>query len=157
MAEAPPDLGVVPLLWVWAGREPSDSRSPLVFPLFGAPKRNPSNNREGWCALALGGHRFNDTHNNQMQDGFHVTVDVGEDMLPGRSVWGDVVSLLVVANSTSTKSQKLKKVVALDVRRLIFFTQQPTKNTQARWRRRRGRGSNRGGMHRGMKTSFRGA
>jgi hypothetical protein len=76
----------------------------LFFPLFGAPKPNTSNNREGWCALALGGNRFNETHNNQMQDGFHVTVDVGEDALPGQSVWGDVVSLLGVANSTTTKN-----------------------------------------------------
>ncbi len=66
--------------------------------------------------MALGGRRFNDTHNNQTQDGFHVTVDVGEDALPGRSVWGDVVSSLRAANSTTTKSQKLKYVVALDGR-----------------------------------------
>jgi hypothetical protein len=39
--------------------------------------------------LALGGRCFNDTHNNQTQDGFHVTVDVGEDALPGQSVWGN--------------------------------------------------------------------
>ncbi len=157
MAEAPPDLGAVPLLWVCAGREPSGSRSPLFFPLFGAPKRNPSNNREGRCALALGDRHFNDTHNNQTQDGFHVTVDVGEDALLGWSVWGDVVSSLGAANSTTTKSWKLKYVVALEGRRSIFFTQQPTKNTQARRRKRRGRGSTRGGMHGGMKPSFWGA
>ncbi len=81
-----------------AGREPSGLRTPLFFPLFGVPKHGPSNNREGWCALALGGRRFNDTHNNQTKDGFHITVDVGEDALPGRSMWGDVVSLLGAAN-----------------------------------------------------------
>jgi hypothetical protein len=74
------------------GRERLGSRSPLFFPLFGAPKRNPSNNREGRCVLALGGRRCNDTHNNQMQDGFHITVDVGEGALPGRNMGGDVVS-----------------------------------------------------------------
>jgi hypothetical protein len=79
-------------------------RMPLFFPLFGAPKHDPSNNREGRCALALGGHRFNDTHNNQTQYGFHVTVDIGEDALPGRSLWGDVVSSLGAENSTTTKS-----------------------------------------------------
>jgi hypothetical protein len=87
--------------------------------------------------LALGGCRIINTHNNQTKDGFHVTVDVGKDVLPGRSVWGDVVSLLGAANSTTTKSQKLKCIVALDDRRLIFFTQQPTKNTQAQRKRHR--------------------
>ncbi len=38
--------------------------------------------------MALYDRHFNDTHNNQMQDGFHVTVDVGEDAFPGQSVWG---------------------------------------------------------------------
>ncbi len=80
------------------GRELSGPRSPLFFPMFGAPKCHPSNNREGRWALALGGCRVNNTHNNQSKDGFHVTVDVGEDALPGRSVWGDVVSLLGAAN-----------------------------------------------------------
>jgi hypothetical protein len=70
------------------------------------PKCNSSNNREGRCALALGAHRFNDTHNDQTQDGFHVTVDVGEDAFPGQSVWGDVVSLLGAVNSTTTKVEK---------------------------------------------------
>ncbi len=140
------------------GCEPSSLRLALIFPLFGAPKCNASNNKEGWCALALGGHHFNDTHNNQMQDGFNVTVDVREDALPGQSVWKDVVSLLGAANSnTTTKSQKLKYIVALDGRQSIFFTQQPTKNTQAHRRRRRRRGLTRGGMHGGMKPSFWGA
>ncbi len=71
---------------------------PLFPPLFGVPKRDPSNNREGQCALGLGGHRFNNTHNNQTKDGFHVTVDVGEDALLGQRVWGDVVSLHGEAN-----------------------------------------------------------
>jgi hypothetical protein len=62
-----------------------------------------------------------------MQDGFHITVAVGEDALPGQSMWGDVVSLLGAANPTTTKNQKLKYVVALDGHRLIFYTQQPTK------------------------------
>jgi hypothetical protein len=57
----------------------------------------------------------------------------------------------------SKKRQKLKYVVALDSRRSIFFTQQPTKNTQVGWRRRRGRGLARGRMHGGVKPSFRGA
>ncbi len=68
------------------------------------PKRDPSNNREGLSALALGGRRIDNTHNNQMKDGFHITVDVGVDELPGRSMWGDVVSLLGAANLTTTKS-----------------------------------------------------
>jgi hypothetical protein len=80
------------------GRMPSVLRSSLFFTLFGAPKQDPLNNREGRCALALGGRRFNDTHNNQMKDGFHVTVDVGKDALLGQSVWGDVVSLCRAAD-----------------------------------------------------------
>jgi hypothetical protein len=40
-----------------------------------------------------------------------MAVDVGEDALPGWSVWGDVVSLLGAANKT-TKMQKLKYVGA---------------------------------------------
>ncbi len=69
-------------------------------------------------------------------------------------MWGDVVSLLRAANSTATKSLKLTCVVALDGRRLIYFTQQPTKDTQVRWRRCRGRGLTRGGMHEGIKQLF---
>ncbi len=152
MAEVPLDLGAVPLLWVCAGRKLSGLYSPHFFPLFRAPKRNPPNNIEGQCDLTLGGCRLNDTHSNQTQDGFHVTVDVEEDMLPGRSVWRDVVSLLKAANSTTTKSWKLKYVVALVGCRSIIFTQQPTKNMQTWRRRHRGRGSTRGGMHGGMKS-----
>jgi hypothetical protein len=44
---------------------------------------------------------------------------------------------------------KLKYVVALDSRKSIFFSQQPTKNMWTQRRRRRGRGSTRGGMHEG--------
>jgi hypothetical protein len=150
MAEASPDLGAMPPPWVCAGRKPSGSCLSLFFPLFRVPKRNPLNNREGWCALALGGRRINNTHNNQTKDGFHIRVYVGEDALPGQSVW-DVVSLLGAVNWTTTKSQKLKYAVALDGRWLIFFTQQPTKNTRAQRRRHRGRGLTRGGMHGGMK------
>jgi hypothetical protein len=40
----------------------------------------------------------------QTQDGFLHHSDVGEDALPGQSMWGDVVSLLRAANSTATKS-----------------------------------------------------
>ncbi len=87
------------------GQEPSGLRLLLFFPLFGVPKRNPLNNREGWWALALGGRRFNNTHNNQTKDGFHVTVGVGEDALPGWSMWGDVVSLLRAAHE-KTKNNK---------------------------------------------------
>jgi hypothetical protein len=52
------------------------------------------------------------------------------------------------------KRQKLKYVVAIDGRRLIFFTQQPTKNTWDQQRRCRRRESTRGGMYRRMKPSF---
>jgi hypothetical protein len=64
-------------------------------------------------------------------------------------VWGGKLN--------NKKRQKLKYVVALDGRRLIFFTQQPTNNMRAQQRRCRGRGLTRGGMHRGMKLLFLGA
>jgi hypothetical protein len=112
------------------GREPSGSRSPLFFPLFEAPKQDPSNNREGRCALALGGRRFNNTHNNKTKDGFHVTVDIGEDALPGWSVRGECC-LFARGGELNKKKATLKYFVALDGLRSIFFTQQPTKNTWA--------------------------
>jgi hypothetical protein len=90
---------------VCTGRKLSGLRLPLFFLLFGAPKCNQSNNREGWCALALGGRCFNYTHNNQTRDGFQVTVDVGEAALPGRSVRGDVVSSLGLAVNSSETQQ----------------------------------------------------
>ncbi len=102
------------------GHELSGLRLPLFFPLlFGAPKRNPSNNREGQCALAFGGCHFNDTHNNQTKDGFQVTVDVEAvaERVGGCCLftWGGELN--------NKKGQKLKYVVALDSCRLIFFTQ----------------------------------
>jgi hypothetical protein len=79
-------------------------RSLLFFTLFGAPKQNPLNDRKEWYALTLGGCRFNDTHNNQMKNGFHVTVDVGEDALLGQSVWGGC--LFVQGDGLNNKKAK---------------------------------------------------
>ena len=44
--------------------------------LFGAPKRNPLKNREKGGALALGGRRFVNRHNNQLKVSGSDGVDV---------------------------------------------------------------------------------
>ena len=46
-----------------------------MVPLFGAPKRNPSKNREGGGVLALGGRRSIRTPNNQPKVGGSVRGD----------------------------------------------------------------------------------
>jgi hypothetical protein len=52
------------------------------------------------------------------------------------------------------KRQKLKYVMALEGRGLIFFTQQPTKSTRSQQRRRRGRRLTRGGCTGGWNHCF---
>jgi hypothetical protein len=43
----------------------------------------------GGGALALGGRRFININNNQMEDGVNVRGCVGEEARPGRNVWGE--------------------------------------------------------------------
>ena len=50
-----------------------------IIPLFGAPKRDPSKNREMDWALALGGRRLIIKNNNQLVVGVHGGLDVGEE------------------------------------------------------------------------------
>jgi hypothetical protein len=56
-------------LWVHQWCDASGALSPLFYPLFGAPKHNPSKNREMDEVLALGGHLFVGQHNNQPKIG----------------------------------------------------------------------------------------
>jgi hypothetical protein len=46
------------------------------------------NNSERGGALALGGHRFININNNQMEDGVDIRGCVGEEARPGWIMWG---------------------------------------------------------------------
>ncbi len=120
MAEPPPDLGTMPPPWVCAGCKPSGLCSPLFFPLFGVPKHGPLNNREGRCAMALGGHHFNDKHNNQMKMAFTLQWMLGRTHCRGRACGGCCL-FTQSGKFNNNKRQKLKCIVALDSRRLIFL------------------------------------
>jgi hypothetical protein len=48
---------------------------------------------------------------------------------------GGLISAIVLAINLSSKKMKIKYAVALDGRCSLFYTQQPTKNTWAQWRR----------------------
>ena len=53
--------------------------SPPLVPLFGAPKRDPSKNREMGRDLALGGRRSIMKNNNQLVVGVRGGIDVQEE------------------------------------------------------------------------------
>jgi hypothetical protein len=61
---------------------------PIFYPTFGAPKHNPSKNREREGVSALGGHLLVGQHNNQPKVGVCGRRDIGEGVQPGRNVWG---------------------------------------------------------------------
>ncbi len=73
---------------------------PQLVPLFGAPNRDPSKNREMEGELTLGGCCQVATHNNQPKVGGRGRRDVGEEVQAGSSewwghcpiVWGDNLS-----------------------------------------------------------------
>jgi hypothetical protein len=60
----------------------------LMVPSFGAPKHNPSKNRERGGVAALGGRRLNIRRNNQPKVRDHGGGDIREGARPGRNVWG---------------------------------------------------------------------
>ena len=62
--------------------------SPLLVPLFGVPKRNPSKNREGGGVSALGGCHLSIRRNNQPKVHNHGRGGIREGRRPGRNVWG---------------------------------------------------------------------
>jgi len=65
--------------------------SPPLDPLFGAPKSDPSKNREMGGALALGGRRSLMKNNNQLGVCVRSGRDVQEEARGWESVWGDTV------------------------------------------------------------------
>jgi len=63
--------------------------SPFLVPSFGAPKCNPSKNRERGGISALGGRRLNILQrNNQLKVRDHGGGDIWEGARPGRNVGG---------------------------------------------------------------------
>ena len=76
--------------------------TPLV-PLFGAPKSDPSKNREMGGALALGGRRSSMKNNNQLGVCVCSGRDVGEEARGWESVWGDTVPCFGVTILTMKK------------------------------------------------------
>ncbi len=115
-------------LWVHQWRNASGVLSPLFYPLFGAPKRNPSKNRERDRVSALGGRLLVGQHNNPLKVGIHGRRDIDEGAWPGRNVWGGCLTI-VWDGKLSNKKIKIKIcIVALNGRQLIFQMQQPTKN-----------------------------
>jgi hypothetical protein len=76
--------------------------------------------------LALGGRHFIGGTNGR---------DDGEEARLGWSVWGWCYFFVWGRKLNNKKITKTKYNVALDGHCLIFYMQQPTKNTQAQWRR----------------------
>ncbi len=71
----------------------SGLRLPLSAPLFGAPKRDPSKNREMGGALALGGRCSMTVTNNQPIGGGSGRGYVWVEACGRESAWGDTVPL----------------------------------------------------------------
>ncbi len=69
----------------------SGLHSPSSAPLFGAPKRDPSKNREMGGALALGGRRSMTVTNNQPIGGGSGRGYVWVEVRGWESAWGDTV------------------------------------------------------------------
>jgi hypothetical protein len=95
---APPTNGAAASYWSHARLEASVALSPLLVPSFGAPKCNPSKNRERGGALALGGCRLMMANNNQLGVGGCGRRGVGEEVRWAGSAWGDLVSLFRALN-----------------------------------------------------------
>jgi hypothetical protein len=80
---------------------------PWLVPLVGTPNKDASKNREGDGSLALGGRRLVIRCNNQLIVGGNNKRDDGEDVLPGWSVWGGGVFLIL--GRQIEHQQKLQK------------------------------------------------
>jgi hypothetical protein len=75
--------------------------------------------RERGGAFALGGRRFININNNQMEDGVDVRGCVGEEARPGRSIWGGRLPIIwgwIFINKTK---REMGGPLALDDRRLM--------------------------------------
>ena len=77
-----------------------------MVPLFGALKRNPSNNRERGGALVLGGHRLIMANNNQPKVGGSGRLDVIGERVGVGSAGGCAVQSFGVANGMTKKQIK---------------------------------------------------
>jgi hypothetical protein len=75
-------------LWAHTRLAASVALSLLLVTSFGAPKRNPSKNRERGGVSALGGRRLNIQSNNQPKVRNHGGGDIWEGARPGQNVWG---------------------------------------------------------------------
>jgi hypothetical protein len=95
---APPTNGATASYWSHARLEVPVVLSPLLVPSFGAPKSNPSKNREKGGALALGGCRLMMANNNQLGVGGHGRRGVGEEARWAGSAWGDLVPSFGASN-----------------------------------------------------------
>ncbi len=87
-------------------------------------------NREMGGPFALDGRRLMEGHNNQPKDSINDGRVIEEDRRPGRNVWG-VLSLSLERRIDEEIKRQRKYVVALDGRRRMKITQQPTKSTLA--------------------------
>ncbi len=103
-------------------------------PLFGGGILIDKKNSKMGGPLALDGRRLMGGHNNQPKVGIDGGRGLEEERRLGRNVWGGVVSSLGAANR-QRKRRPQKYVVALDGRRRMKITQQPTKSTPAQQRR----------------------
>ncbi len=68
--------------------------------------------------MALGGRRFTNINNNQMEDGVDIRGCVGEEARPGRYVWGGRLPIVWGGILIDKKNCKMVGPLALDGRRL---------------------------------------
>ncbi len=69
--------------------------------------------------MALGGCRFININNNQMEDGVNVRGCIGEEVRPGRNVWGGWLPVVWGGILIYKKNSKMGGPFALDGRRLM--------------------------------------
>ena len=69
--------------------------------------------------MALGGRRFININNNQMEDGFYIRGCVGEEARPGRNVWGGQLPIIWGGILIDKKNREMGGPLALDGRRLM--------------------------------------
>ncbi len=81
-------------------------------------KRHRTIERRGG-ALALGGRRFININNNQMEDGVDVRGCIGEEARPGRNVWGGCLPVAWGGILINKKNREMGGPLALDGRRLM--------------------------------------
>ena len=73
----------------------------------------------GGGALALGGRRFININNNQMEDGVNVRGCIGEEARPGWNIWGGRLPIVWGGILIDKKNSKMGGPLALDGCRLM--------------------------------------